>query len=123
MTSVRQPSGTAALPPALDRSVLEMLRVWQEDGQPDLVAELTAVFEADGHDRLVKLRHAVIARDVAAARRAAHSLRGMSGTIGALHLSELSAELEKSAPDAVTDARVRQIEREFRRVVDALRGA
>lgn len=109
------------MPPALDLSVLEMLRAWQEDGQPDLVVELAAVFEADGHDRLVKLRYAVVAGDLPAARRAAHSLRGMSGTIGALHLSALSAELEKSDPDAITDARVRLIEQEFRRVCDALR--
>jgi signal transduction histidine kinase/CheY-like chemotaxis protein/HPt (histidine-containing phosphotransfer) domain-containing protein len=112
-----------ALPPAIDTSVIDMLRSLAADGDPDPIAELIETFVVDGSDRLAKLHAALSAGDELAARRAAHSLKGMSGAIGASHLSSLSREVEHAEPGAIDSARVQLLEREFARVSAALSAA
>jgi HPt (histidine-containing phosphotransfer) domain-containing protein len=110
------------MPPALDISVIETLRsMGGED--VDIVADLTAAFVSDGQDRLSKMNESLNTGDETLARRAAHSLKGMCGSIGAMHLTALSAQLEKSEPGAINRARVQEIELEFRRVSAALQAA
>lgn len=111
------------IPPPLDPAVLGMLREWRQPGGPDPVADLTLAFVQDATDRFVKLREALAAGDETTARRAAHSLKGMSGAIGANHLSSLSSELEHAPPGAIDAARVTVLEREFARVQEALAAA
>jgi two-component system sensor histidine kinase/response regulator len=111
-------SGT--LPPALDRTVLDTIRSWGAPGGPDPTVELITAFLQDANDRLGKLRGAVDAGDETAARKAAHSLKGMCGAIGANHLSALSSEVEHAAVGTINAGRVDAIEREFQRVQEAL---
>jgi len=112
-----------ALPPPIDLSVIEMLRSLAADGGPDPVAELTAAFIEDGTDRLAKLNAALSSGDVIAARKAAHSLKGMSGAIGANHLSSLSCDVEHAEPGAIDRTRIQGLVEEFQRVTAALQAA
>jgi CheY-like chemotaxis protein/HPt (histidine-containing phosphotransfer) domain-containing protein len=109
--------------PAIDQSVIDMLRSLAADGGPDPVAELTETFLVDARDRLATLNAALASGDEVAARKAAHSLKGMSGAIGANHMSTLSNEVEHAEPGAIDQARVRRLEQEFHRVSVALQAA
>ena len=111
------------LPPAIDVTVIEMLRSLAIDGEPDPVAEVTTSFISDGSERLIRMNDALLTGDEVSARRAAHSLRGMSGAIGALHLCSLSRDVEVAEPGAIDRARIQRIEQEFQRVTAALRAA
>jgi CheY-like chemotaxis protein len=111
------------LPPAVDHSVLAMLRSFAGEGGPDPIAELTAAFFEDANDRLRKMSAAVLDCDEVTARKAAHSLKGMSGAIGATRLSTLSGAVEHAEPGAIDRASIEQLEAEFQRVSDALRAA
>jgi len=113
----------ADIPPPLDLTVITTLRAWSPEGGPDPVADLTAAFLIDGHDRLRRLNDAIASGDEVAARKAAHSLKGMSGAIGALHLSTLSAKIEYAEAGAIDRARLEQLEQEFQRVSLALQAA
>ena len=107
-------------PPALDRTVLDMIRSWKTPDGPDPTVELITAFLQDAVDRLGKLRGAVEAGDEIAARKAAHSLKGMCGAIGAHHLSTLSSEVEHAVAGTIDIARIDAVEREFQRVQEAL---
>jgi signal transduction histidine kinase/DNA-binding response OmpR family regulator len=115
-------SAIVAIPAALDPTVLQAIREWAAGG-PDPTVELTEVFVLEATDRLNKLRDAIAAGDSDTARKAAHSLKGMCGAIGANHMSTLSSELEHSEPGTIDGERVHQLQREFERVQDALRVA
>ncbi|MGE3492115.1 MAG: CHASE domain-containing protein [Vicinamibacterales bacterium] len=115
--------GDTEIPPPLDLAVLSMLREWRQPGGPDPVADLTLAFVQDATSRFANLREALAAGDELAARKAAHSLKGMSGAIGANHLSSLSSELEHAPPGAMDVARLAVLEREFTRVQQALAAA
>lgn len=109
-------------PPPLDMSVIEGLRALAGDGI-DIVGELTGAFLDDGQDRLRKMHAAIANGDEATIRKAAHSLKGMSGSIGANYLSTLSFECEKAEPGGITVDRILLIEQEFHRVSAALKVA
>lgn len=114
---------TPLLPPALDHDVLQGLRALSQDDGFDIVADLAIAFADDGRDRLRKMDEAVAVGDETAARRAAHSLKGMSSSIGAVYLSELSNAFERAEPGTMTRARLQLLEQEFERVTAALAAA
>lgn len=110
------------LPPAIDAGVIAELRALVSDGT-DILVELRAAFVEDGRERVKKMQVAVATGDLVAFRRAAHSLKGMSGSIGAHYLSTLTTECEQAELEAVTADQVESIEREFERVSVALDAA
>lgn len=114
--------GVAAVPPALDLSVIDGLRALA-DGDNTMITEILTAFLTDGEDRLRKMYLAIAGGDETAARRAAHSLKGMSGSIGAAHLSDLSQHLEKAAAGTITPERIDALALEFGRVAAALKSA
>jgi PAS domain S-box-containing protein len=92
------PAGPVAAVPddpgtPLDEGVLAELD--EELGED--VALLVGMYLTELEPRRAAISDAVAARDLEAARAAAHSLRGASGTFGALRLGELCAELEHEA--------------------------
>lgn len=111
---------TPLLPPALDRHVLQGLRALSQDDGFDIVADLAIAFAGDGRDTLRKIDEAVAVGNETAARRAAHSLKGMSSSIGATYLSELSDAFEKAEPGTMNRTRLQLLEQEFERVTAAL---
>jgi HPt (histidine-containing phosphotransfer) domain-containing protein len=114
---------TPLLPPPLDHNVLKGLRALSQDDGVDIVADLAIAFADDGRQSLRKMDEAVAVGNWTAARRAAHSLKSMSSSIGAFFLSELSDAFEKAEPGTMTRARLQLLEQEFERVTAALAAA
>ena len=104
---------------ALDRDVLATLRQLNEPGEPDVVKEVLALFVADAPRRMEAIVAAVVAHDAAALQRAAHTMKGASGTIGATALQGECRALEefgKQQNFAAASARLEALEHEYRRV-------
>jgi len=78
----------------IDLSVLAALREFDNEGDPDLVAELAVIFFQDAVERLASLRRAIDSADAAGIENEAHSLKGSSASLGAMRISLLCGELE-----------------------------
>ena len=81
---------TGAMP--LDRGVLAGLR--ELGGGPDLVVDLANIFLNDAPPRLAELRTALKAEDAGSLERVAHTLKGSAGSMGAVPLSNIAADLQ-----------------------------
>jgi HPt (histidine-containing phosphotransfer) domain-containing protein len=79
---------------AVDASVLADLEEMQEEGEPNLVAELIGLYLGDAPRKLASMREAEAGGDAASLRRAAHSLKGSSASLGAFGVAALCGELE-----------------------------
>jgi CheY-like chemotaxis protein/HPt (histidine-containing phosphotransfer) domain-containing protein len=79
---------------AVDRAVVERLTATM--GGP-FVVELIDTFTEDARELVAGLRRALVAADVDGFRRAAHSLKSTSETLGAAGLAALARELEAQA--------------------------
>jgi len=107
----------------LDRSVLASLRELQEEGEPDIVAEVGDLFLKHAPDKIVAIIKAASEGNAKALEVAAHSLKSSSSYIGALKLSALSKELEfmgRSGALAGSVEKAAIVETEFKRVKLAL---
>jgi HPt (histidine-containing phosphotransfer) domain-containing protein len=82
---------------ALDPEVIADLRVLQEDGKPDIVAEMSSLFIGGTPARLVGLCEAAEAGNAQAIVSGAHKLKGSCGVFGAHRMLALCDELEKRA--------------------------
>ncbi|MBA2447697.1 MAG: response regulator [Chloroflexi bacterium] len=79
----------------IDQGALAELRKFQKPGGPDLVGQSITAFLEDAPRHLVMLSEAVERDDSQALARAAHSLKGDAGALGAREVQALSAELEQ----------------------------
>jgi HPt (histidine-containing phosphotransfer) domain-containing protein len=103
----------------VDGSILALLQDLQREGQPDILAEVIAVYLRDTPLRLAALHEAVARADAGALRGAAHYLKGSSSQIGAVQMAQLCADLEEQARSAdLADAAqtLRRLEAAFGRV-------
>ncbi|MDI9616858.1 MAG: PAS domain S-box protein [Methanothrix sp.] len=103
----------------LDPATLSGLRELQEPGEPDVVAELGAIFLSNAPSRIASMHEALEGSDPEALRRAAHSMKSASASIGALHLSRICAEIEALGREAKLDevkGMMRALDAEFERV-------
>jgi PAS domain S-box-containing protein len=123
--SVPGPQGRGAAPPAaglssIDRAIFDRLVAAMGGG---FVAELIDTFVQDGRELLATLQRTLDATDIDAFRRAAHSLKSNSDTLGATGLAALARELEAMARSRSLDGvapRVAQIVERYESVVVAL---
>jgi two-component system, sensor histidine kinase len=95
-------------------------------GDRDFLAELVETYRADCPNLFAELRAAVSNGDAAAARRAAHTLKSTSASMGALGLAAECREIEAAAGAgdlAGLDARVERAAATFGEVEAALRAA
>lgn len=94
---------TDGAPPAIDPAVLETLRQLNEVGQPDVVEEVLGLFTHEAPKRLDAIAAAISGGDARALQRAAHTLKGAAGTIGAAALSTLCRGLEEMGRQQTLD--------------------
>jgi len=81
----------------LDPSVLEVLRSLTPPGEPDVLREVLTLFLAEVPPRLDRVRNAWTAGDIEGIHRAAHSLKGSAGNIGATALFAVCKELDEKS--------------------------
>ena len=86
--------GTAHMEASVDREVLARLRKLRDEDEPDIVAELAGMFLEDARSRLDAVEEALQKGDAPAVERAAHTLKGGSGSMGAKGMSGLCAQLD-----------------------------
>jgi HPt (histidine-containing phosphotransfer) domain-containing protein len=80
----------------LDVDRFEALADLQEEGQPNVLAEMVGLFVGETVAWLVEARNAVDSGDVLALGRVAHSLKGACATIGAERMRGQAAGLEEA---------------------------
>lgn len=114
-------------PGPIDRSALDRLRELQPKGAPDVVASIINIYLVNSPTLLSEAQQALEAGDSATLRRASHTLKSSSATVGALMLSETCQTLEAVAKaNTLGDDReyagklFAKISDEFTRVRDAL---
>jgi HPt (histidine-containing phosphotransfer) domain-containing protein len=78
----------------IDRSVLASLRELQDEGDPDIVAEVGGLFIKHSPDKVNAIMQSVENGDAKGLMMAAHSLKSSSAYVGAMRLSALAKELE-----------------------------
>ncbi|MCC6144266.1 MAG: response regulator [Candidatus Hydrogenedentes bacterium] len=68
-------------------------------GNEDALDRITEIFREECTGMLNNLRQGIENKDVAKARRAAHSIKGSAATIGALQLSKIAEKIERALQD------------------------
>ncbi len=108
---------------AIDWAVLNGLREFQAEDEPDLVQELVGLFKREAPPQIAAIRAAITAGDAERLRKAAHSLKGSSANLGVRLVSALGADLEQKGRSGTVegaDALLAQLEREYARACRAL---
>ena len=90
--------------PVLDPAVLNTLRKLTSPGEPDVLQEVLKLFLDDVPARLTRLRNAWASRNIEEVQRAAHSLKGSAGNIGARRLHALCSQLDDKGRSGDLDA-------------------
>jgi len=112
--------------PALDLSVLESRRGPQKDEEPDKLARIVGLFIDDVPLRLEELRQAVKRGEAQKVEETAHMLKGGSGYMGAVRMSEICAGLQglgASGELSRAPGLLDELEAEFKRIRPALEAA
>jgi HPt (histidine-containing phosphotransfer) domain-containing protein len=105
---------------SLDDAALQSLR---ELGGDDFLAEVIDTFLGDAPSLLAALRRSFDEQDAEELRRAAHTLKSNSATVGAEDFSELCRDLEQRAKSGRLDGAselVTRIEKEYQPLAGAL---
>lgn len=105
---------------AVDLAVLASYETVQVEGESDLVVELMDLYVEDAPRRMAVMRESLAKRNWLSVRREAHSLRGSSGSLGALQMAVICDEIE-GIESADLDPRIEvllgSLEQEFARVL------
>ena len=80
--------------PVLDPAVTSALRTLTPPGEPDVLAEVLNLFLAEVPPRMTRLRNAWAAGNIKEVQRAAHSLKGSAGNIGAQGMFDVCRQLD-----------------------------
>ena len=81
--------------PVLDPAVIESLRQLTIPGEPDVLIEVLTLFRQDAPRRVERLRNALAVGNIEEMRRAAHSLKGSAGNIGARSMVDICRQIEE----------------------------
>ena len=107
----------------LDQSVLASLRELQDEGDPDIVAEVGGLFMKHSPDKVKAILEAAEKSDAKGLQMAAHSLKSSSAYVGAMRLSALARELEMMGRSGTLEGAresAETLQEEFNRAVKAL---
>src|ERR1700686_1306050 len=80
---------------AVDMELLNAFAELQLDDGPDLIVELIDLYLLDAAQRIGQIREASIAAEWGLLKRAAHTLKGSSGSLGVRHVAEICEKLER----------------------------
>lgn len=80
----------------LDMAVVEELLSLSEEGDPELLLDLIEMFLADGPGKVAALMQGLADGDFETMERAAHTLKGSSGNLGARLLQQTCEQLQQS---------------------------
>ena len=108
---------------AIDRSVLASLRELQEEGDPDIIAEVGGLFMKHSPDKVDAIMQSVQSRDAKGLQTAAHSLKSSSAYVGAMRLSAMAREMEMMGRSNSLDGAgelAQRLKAEFIQVMTAL---
>ena len=94
--------------PVLDMSVIEELLSFSDDGDPELLLDLIQMFLDDGPVKVAAVTEGVASGDMDKAERAAHSLKGSSGNLGARLLQYACEAMQIATRQHEPKSRVRQ---------------
>ncbi len=131
-TSSRQHQNLPALDPnttgrddiaLLDAQPLEQLRALESVGEPGFFQSLCREFITETQSRIALLPDLLTARDAKTLEREAHSMKSASASLGAMKLSELCSQLERTAREEKLDecgVLIEELRAEFPRVQRAL---
>lgn len=109
--------------PALEEAVLAGLRKLQGEGDPDIIRELAEIFLEDAPARIAEIRASLESGDAGGVERAAHTLKGGAGNMGASRMSRLAAGLQEAGHGgdlSEVPGLLRDLEAELDRVRGAL---
>ncbi|MGA2735172.1 MAG: response regulator [Syntrophobacteraceae bacterium] len=107
----------------LNYETLENLRSMVKEGQPNLLEKVIRIYMESSPKLMETIRHSISLGDAAAMQGAAHSLKSISGNLGAMMLSEMCKELEAMGRAGTTDNAILLLpvlEDEYERVRKAL---
>jgi HPt (histidine-containing phosphotransfer) domain-containing protein len=82
-------------PAVLDQAVIDTLRQLTPPGEPDVLAEVLSLFLEEAPPRIARLRNAWASGNIEEVHRAAHSLKGSAGNIGARRMYEVCRRLDE----------------------------
>jgi two-component system sensor histidine kinase/response regulator len=117
--------GEEAPPSALDEATMAQLRVLVDEDDGGLVNALLAPFVTSARQALASMRSSLASGDLDGFARAAHKLKGSSGTLGARGIEAICAELmdrQGLGGAAQLRARLSALAREIERVDAAVQG-
>lgn len=80
--------------PVLDPDVITTLRQLTAPGEPDVLGEVLKLFLEEVPPRIARLRNAWAANNIEDMHRAAHSLKGSAGNIGAHAMFDVCKQLD-----------------------------
>lgn len=80
---------------AVDLDVLNAFHGLQLDDQADLIVELIDLYLEEMPKRILEIREASTETEWVLLKRAAHNLRGSSGTLGVRKVAEICGKLER----------------------------
>jgi len=110
--------------PVLDPAVINTLRQLTAPGEPDVLTEVLKLFLEEVPARMIRLRNAWAAGSVEEVHRAAHSLKGSAGNIGATGMFEICRQLDgigKSGGLAAAGPLIDALGAEFGKVEEEIR--
>ncbi|MFO1076630.1 MAG: Hpt domain-containing protein [Planctomycetota bacterium] len=91
----------------LDMSVVEELLSFADDGDPELLIDLIQMFLEDGPAKVQSITQGLDEGDLEKVERAAHSLKGTSGNLGARILQDSCEAMQiASRNHVIADVRV-----------------
>jgi HPt (histidine-containing phosphotransfer) domain-containing protein len=99
----------------VDPAVLASLDEAWEEGEPDLIVELIDLYLGDAPQWVEAIRTAADSQDATLLRRAAHTLKGSSGSLGIRQVAETCRRLEQldCSDSAARVALLPRLDREF----------
>lgn len=78
----------------LDQSALGRLQEW---GGDKLLAQMIRLFLENAPNRMAQIRAGIDTGDVKESEKGAHSLKSSAANVGALHVRDLAANMERAA--------------------------